>query len=65
MAVAPIMSTAPRELVYFLMLTPVEQAAAIQRMSNQGWTDYGIAGATRLSVEQVRRILGEPKAAQR
>jgi hypothetical protein len=52
------MST-PRELVYFLMLSQEEQAAAIKRMARLGWSDHGIAAATRFSVEQIRRILGE------
>jgi hypothetical protein len=40
------------ELHYFLM-----------RMAGQGWSDHGIAAATRLSVEQVRRIMGNARAA--
>lgn len=55
------MSVTPRELVYFLMLTRAEQAAAIKRMAAQGWTDHGIAAASRLSVEAVRRILAGPQ----
>lgn len=54
--------TAPRvsrELHYFAMMTREEQAAAIKRMASLGWSDHGIASATRLSVEMVRRILGE------
>jgi hypothetical protein len=46
----------PPELMHFLALSHEEQAAAIRNLAAQGWSDYGIAGATRLSVEQVRRI---------
>ncbi len=53
------MNTTPRELVYFLMLTQAEQIDAVKKMARLGWSDYGIAGATRLNVEAVRRILGE------
>ena len=49
---------APRELVHFLLLTPTEQATAICRLASQGWSEYGLAQACRLSVEMVRRILG-------
>jgi hypothetical protein len=52
----------PRELVYFLMLTPDEQRAAVTRMAGAGWSDHGIASATRQSVEAVRRILGANEA---
>jgi hypothetical protein len=44
---------------YFLLLTPDEQAAAIRRLSSAGMSDYGIASATGLAVEQVRAIIGE------
>jgi hypothetical protein len=46
-------------LLYFLLLTPGEQWVAIRRMSAQGWSDHGIATATKLAVEQVRRVLAE------
>lgn len=45
------------ETVHFRILTQAEQQAAIRRMAVDGWSDYGIASATRLSVEQVRRTL--------
>lgn len=48
------MSTPP-ELVRFLALTREEQAAAIRDLASQGWSDRCIAGATRLSLEQVRK----------
>jgi hypothetical protein len=51
--------SAPRELVHFLLLTQAEQAAAIRRLAAAGWSEYGIAAATRLSVEMVRRVLTE------
>lgn len=45
------------ELRYFLLLTPEQQADAIRRLARTGVSDHGIAAATRLSVEMVRRIL--------
>ncbi len=50
----------PGELLYFLLLSPEAQARAICDIAADGWSDYGIAGATRLSVEQVRKIRGTP-----
>ena len=47
------------ELAHFLSLTPAEQAAAIRRLAADGMSDTSIARATRLSVEQVRRVLSE------
>ena len=48
-----------RELHHFLLLTVTEQAEAIKRMAASGWSEYTIAAASRLSVEQVRRVLAE------
>ena len=56
------MSPTPRELHFFTILTAEEKAAAVRRMASQGWSDHGIAAATRLSVEQVRRIVAERQA---
>ena len=56
------MSGQPRELLHFLLLDPAQQAEAIRRMAAQGWSDHGIAAATRLSVEQVRRVLAGSKS---
>jgi hypothetical protein len=47
-----------RELDYFLMLSRDDQCGAIRRMAAGGLSDYTIASATRLSVEQVRQIIG-------
>jgi len=47
---------------HFDALSRDEQRAAIQRLALDGMSDYGIAAATRLSVEAVRQILGEQKA---
>lgn len=55
--------TIPRELIHFLLLTPEEQLAAIYRLHRLGWSDHGIAHATRLSVEQIRRLIGEARHA--
>jgi hypothetical protein len=49
----------PRELVHFHLLDRGQQTKAIQRMAAQGWRDYTIATATRLSVAMVRRVIGQ------
>lgn len=36
-----------------------EMRIAVHELRQRGMTDYGIAAATQLSVEQVRRMLGE------
>jgi len=54
------MSTEPnqlREMHHFTTLSREEQHAAIHRLATSGMTDYGVAAATRLSVEMVRAIL--------
>lgn len=51
-----------RELDYFVMLSHEDQCGAIRRMAAGGMSDYTIAGATRLSVEQVRRVLSQTAA---
>ena len=53
---------APRELIHFLLLSHEQQVAAIYRLHRLGWSDDTISRATRLSVEQVRVLLGEKKA---
>jgi ABC-type phosphate/phosphonate transport system ATPase subunit len=53
-----------REMRYFAMLSREEQAQAIHRLSRSGMSDYGIASATQLSVEMIRSILGELRAAE-
>lgn len=40
-------------------LTRDELVAAIKDMARAGWSDHGIAHATRLSVEMVRQIIGD------
>jgi hypothetical protein len=47
-----------RSVDYFRLLTPAEQAESIRRLATSGLTDYDIAAATRLHVEQVRRVIG-------
>lgn len=49
----------PRELMHFLLLPRDRQIEAIRRLHALGWSDYGISHATRLSVEQIRRLLAE------
>lgn len=53
---------APRELIHFLMLPHEQQVEAIYRLHRLGWSDDTISRATRLSVEQVRQLIGEQKA---
>lgn len=43
----------------FAALTRDEQAAAIRRLAREGMSDYGLAHATGLAVEQVRAVLAE------
>jgi DNA-directed RNA polymerase specialized sigma24 family protein len=53
--------TAPRrdrEMHYWLLLTPEEQRAAIQRLARSGVSDFGISAATGIAVEQVRTLIG-------
>jgi hypothetical protein len=42
----------------FHSLTREQQARAIRDMARDGFSDHGIARATRLSVEMVRRVIG-------
>lgn len=44
---------------HFDALTRDAQADAVRRMADDGYSDYAIAHATRLAVEQVREMLGE------
>jgi hypothetical protein len=53
-----------REMRHFELLDRDEQRAAIQRLAISGMSDHAIAAATMLSVEMVRAILGETKAAK-
>lgn len=48
--------------LHFHTLEPPEQAGAIRRMAASGFTEYAIAAATGLAVEQVRRTLAEVNA---
>jgi hypothetical protein len=48
-----------KEMFYFTLLTRTEQREAIHRLSTSGMSDHTIASATALSVEMVRKILGE------
>ena len=53
-----------RRMHYFALLSQGEQRAAIARLASSGMSDYGIAAASGLAVEQVRKILGELREAQ-
>lgn len=46
-------------LLHFHALAPTQQAEAVRRLAATGYSDHGIASATRLSVEFVRRLLGD------
>lgn len=48
---------------HFRLLTRSQQAAAIQRLAAGGMSDHGISHATGLSVQMVRRILGQHRQA--
>jgi hypothetical protein len=48
---------------HFASLPQQEQLSAVQRLAATGETDYGIAHATGLAVEQVRRFLSERRPA--
>jgi hypothetical protein len=49
-----------RELRHFLLLDRDQQVQAIRRLVSSGMSEHIAAAASGLSVEQVRRILGEP-----
>ncbi len=53
-----------RRLNYFLLLTREEQREAIARLARDGMSDSTIAAATRLSVEMIRKILGEIRSSE-
>lgn len=53
-----------RHMFYFEMLTESERRGAIQRLADSGVSDYGIASATGLAVQVIRRILGERNGTQ-
>lgn len=44
----------------FLALSHADQLAAMKQLAASGMGEYAIAAATRLSVEEVRRILKGP-----
>lgn len=47
-----------RSREYFDSLTRDEKVAAIRQLASQGFGDYDIAAATRLSVDAIRQSLG-------
>lgn len=48
---------------YFALLTEAEQRAAIRRLARSGMSDYGIASATGLAVEQIRTMILDAREA--
>lgn len=52
-------------LLYFTLMTRTEQEATIVKMFNSGWTELGISAATKLSIEQIRRVIGQRREATR
>ena len=57
--------TESRRMLWFVTLTPAEQREAIQRLFADGMSEYDIAGATKLSVQVIRQILGLPPQCER
>jgi ABC-type phosphate/phosphonate transport system ATPase subunit len=49
----------------FQVLTRDQQQQAIRRLAALGWSEHGIAHATQLSTEQIRRVLAEREEATR
>lgn len=47
---------------HFHTLSPEHQADALRRLAALGYSDHGIASASGLSVEFVRRVLGSKPA---
>jgi len=54
----------PNELIYFVLLPSEEKAAAIRRLYEGGMSISTIVTATRLSSEQVQRILAADRPKQ-
>jgi uncharacterized protein YoaH (UPF0181 family) len=46
-------------MAHFHSLTREQQADAVRRLAATGMSDFGISAATRLSVEQIRRVQAE------
>jgi hypothetical protein len=44
---------------HFAVLDRGQQAEAIHRLAALGWSEYDIASACQLAVEQIRRILAD------
>jgi DNA invertase Pin-like site-specific DNA recombinase len=53
----------PDQMRHFAALDREQQAQAIRRLIAAGQSEHTIARATGLSVEMVRRVIGERKAA--
>jgi len=53
----------PGNLYHFALLDREQQTAVIRRLAAQGWPDHAIAMFTGRSVEDVRRVLAEPRPA--
>jgi hypothetical protein len=54
----------PGELLHFVLLDREQRVRAIRRLAASGMSAHGIAAATRLSVEQIQAVLGEPHSAE-
>jgi hypothetical protein len=50
-----------RRLLWWNTLSREEQVSAIRRLSAGGMSDHDIAGATKLSVEAIRQVIGRPQ----
>lgn len=51
--------THAKRMLWFATLSHAERREAIQRLSGDGMSDHDISAATKLSVEQIRQILGQ------
>jgi hypothetical protein len=47
----------------FHVLDREQQAAAIRRLAALGWSEHGISWATKLNVDQIRRVLATETSA--
>jgi len=48
-----------KRMAHFNAMTSEQKADAVRQMAAAGMSDYGVASATGLAVEFVRRLIGE------
>lgn len=61
---SPLFSGDRARTAHFAALDREQQEQAVRRLAATGMGDHTIAAATQLSIEQIRRILGEGREAQ-